>query len=148
METAVRLRRGGDPRPSLSELEHGVTRGALLHELEQPFADRIRELILCRHSVSPQRFDFGVGDSCGVNPSCRPAVVSFGVEVVPEGRPPTDRDARFGQHGVVDRVVRAESLRLHFDVMADRSARFARYLQKWWERQLDAVSGEGSWMRG
>lgn len=32
--------------------------------------------------------------------------------------------------------------------MADRGARFARYLQKWWERQLNAVSGDDSWVRG
>jgi hypothetical protein len=32
--------------------------------------------------------------------------------------------------------------------MADRSARFGRYLQKWWERQLDQAPEGESWTRG
>jgi hypothetical protein len=31
--------------------------------------------------------------------------------------------------------------------MADRSARFSRYLQRWWERQLDGATGGSSWRR-
>jgi hypothetical protein len=32
--------------------------------------------------------------------------------------------------------------------MAARSARFARYLQKWWERQLDSAPAGESWTHG
>jgi hypothetical protein len=43
---------------------------------------------------------------------------------------------------------RPASFPLHFDVMADRSARFARYLQRWWERQLDLAGDDDSWTHG
>ena len=34
------------------------------------------------------------------------------------------------------------------DAMGDRNARFARYLERWWQRQLSAVADGEAWTRG